>query len=65
MVWRSRCHVKNPTNQRRFVLYLDIKRISNSNIVNNINDIGINLIENSILLKTFIKNQHTQTKINK
>lgn len=58
-------HVKNPTNQRRVVLYLDIKRNSNNNIVNIINDFGINLIENSILLKTFVKNQHTQTKINK
>ena len=56
--------VKNPTNQTRVVLYLDIKRTSDNDIINNINDLGINMIENSILLKLFVKNQHIQTKIN-
>lgn len=56
-------YVKNPTNQMRVVLYLDIKRKSESWLVNKINDIGIYLLENSILLNRFLKNQHSQNKI--
>ena len=56
-------HVKNPTNQLRVVLYLDIIRNSNNIIVNIINDFGIYLIENSIALKIILKNQHKTTKI--
>lgn len=56
-------NVKNPTNQPRVVLYLDIKRKSDSYFVNKINDIGIYLIENSILFNNFLKNQHSQNKI--
>jgi hypothetical protein len=56
-------HVKNPTNQRRVVLYLDVKRESNSDLINLINQFGIFLFENSIILNTFLKNQHNQTKI--
>lgn len=55
-------YVKNPTNNTRVVLYLDIKRKSNS-FVNKINNIGINLIENSLLANIFLKNQHQQNKI--
>jgi aspartyl/asparaginyl beta-hydroxylase (cupin superfamily) len=55
-------HVKNPTNQRRVVLYLDIKRKGNS-FVNLLNEMGIFLIEHSILLNVFVKNQHQQQKI--
>jgi len=56
-------YVKNSTNQTRVVLYLDIKRKSDSFFVNKINDIGIYLIENSIVLNIFLKNQHSQKKI--
>ena len=56
-------YVKNPTNQLRVVLYLDIKRNSNSHIVNTINDVGIYLIENSFIFNNFLKNQHSQNKI--
>ena len=56
-------YVKNPTNQMRVVLYIDIIRHSKSNIVNKINNIGMYLIENSILFNTFLKNQHNQNKI--
>jgi len=56
-------NVKNPTNQTRVVLYLDIKRTSDSNWINTLNYIGIYLIENSIMLNIFLKNQHSQIKI--
>jgi beta-hydroxylase len=56
-------YVKNPTNQMRVVLYLDIKRKSSSYIVNKLNDIGIYLIENSVIFNVFLKNQHSQNKI--
>lgn len=56
-------HVKNPTNHTRVVLYLDVKRKSDSYIVNKINDIGIYLLENAFLLKIYLKNQHSQIKI--
>lgn len=56
-------YVKNPTDQTRVVLYIDIKRTSNSLIVNKLNDIGIYLIENSIILHRFLQNQHRQNKI--
>jgi len=57
--------VKNPTNKTRVVLYLDIKRKSESHFINKLNDIGIYLMENSILLNIFLKNQHSQNKIEK
>lgn len=57
-------HVKNPTNQSRTVLYLDIKRKSDSYIVGKINELGIFLIDNSIVFNSFLKNQHSQNKIN-
>ena len=56
-------YVKNPTNQTRVVLYLDVKRKSENPFINFINNAGIYLLENSILLKTFLKNQHNQNKI--
>ena len=56
-------YVKNPTNQLRVVLYLDIKRQSDSYFINKLNDLGIYLIENSILFNSFLKNQHSQNKI--
>jgi beta-hydroxylase len=56
-------YVKNPTHQTRIVLYLDIKRKSDSYFINKLNDIGIYLIENSIVFNSFLKNQHSQSKI--
>ena len=56
-------HVKNPTHQKRVVLYLDIKRKSDSSLVRGFNEVGIYLIENSLLLNLFLKNQHRQQKI--
>ena len=58
-------YVKNTTNQIRVVLYLDIKRKSKSYFINKINDFGIYLIENSILINIYLKNQHSQNKIEK
>ena len=51
-------HVKNPTHQKRVVLYLDIKRKSESSLVRGFNEVG-----NSLLLNLFLKNQHRQQKI--
>ena len=56
-------YVKNPTNQTRVVLYIDIKRKSKSYLINKLNDLGIYLIDNSILVNIFLKNQHNQNKI--
>jgi len=56
-------YVENPTNKLRVVLYLDIKRKSQFYLVNKLNDMGITLIENSIIFNKFIKNQHSQNKI--
>jgi len=56
-------HVKNPTNQTRVVLFLDIKRKTSSSFLNTLNNIGIHLIENSLALQLFLKNQHGQKKI--
>ena len=56
-------YVKNPTDQQRVVLYLDVKRRNESSVLNAVNDAGIWLIENSVLLQYYLKNQHNQTKI--
>jgi beta-hydroxylase len=56
-------HVKNPTNQTRVVLYLDIKRKTTSPFLNTLNNIGIYLMEHSLVLQLFLKNQHGQKKI--
>lgn len=56
-------YVKNPTNKTRVILYIDIKRNFDSTFLNFINNIGIHLIEGSILFKLFLKNQHVQQKI--
>jgi aspartyl/asparaginyl beta-hydroxylase (cupin superfamily) len=57
-------YVKNPTKKQRVVLYLDVKRKSDNKFVNFINDVCISLMENSPVLKMFLKNQHTQKEIN-
>ena len=56
-------YVKNPTNQTRVVLYLDIKRNPDNMIIDYINHAGMWLVENSVFLKYFIKNQHNQIKL--
>jgi len=56
-------NVTNPSNQKRVVLYLDIIR-NYDGFLNCINHIGIWAIENSVALKLFLKNQHSQKKIN-
>lgn len=56
-------NVKNPTNKKRVILYLDIRRKDEQYIVGKINDVGLYLIENSLLLNLFLKNQHSQNKI--
>jgi hypothetical protein len=56
-------YVKNPSNRRRVVLYLDVIRKSDNPIVAAVNKVGIKLIETSPMLKIFLTNQHKQNKI--
>ena len=56
-------YVKNPTNQTRVVLYLDIKRVYENPFLNTLNNIGIALIDHSLLFSIFLKNQHSQRNI--
>ena len=58
-------YVKNPSNQTRVVLYLDIKRKTENVFIDSINNLGMWLVENSVFLKFFIQNQHNQIKIEK
>ena len=58
-------HVKNPANQRRAVLYLDIVRKSDNVFINMLNKTGIDMLENSPVVKAFVKNQHAQIKTQK
>lgn len=55
-------YVKNPTNMKRVVLYIDIKRKNLNIILKKIADISNTLIENSYIFNIFIKNQHKQDK---
>ena len=56
-------YVKNPTNKKRIVLYLDIKRKNLPWLLDKLTDISYFFIENSIILQYFIKNQHNQNKL--
>lgn len=56
-------YVRNPSNKTRVVLYLDIKRKTDNKIIDFINNAGMWLVEHSVFLKYFIKNQHNQIKI--
>jgi beta-hydroxylase len=56
-------YVKNPTQETRVVLYLDVKRNNTSCLVNWINQMGLGVIHYSIMLNIFMKNQHNQRKI--
>jgi len=55
-------HVKNPSNQLRVVLYLDVKRKESNPILSGLNDLTTYLIEINPLVKTFLQNQHKQIK---
>jgi hypothetical protein len=54
-------HVKNPSKKRRTVLYLDINRTDCP--VQPVIDFQNYIVENSSLLKTFIKDQHIPKKM--
>ena len=56
-------YVKNPTRKSRVVLYLDIKRVNMSLLNENIINFGYWFIENSPLVKYYVKNQHKQVSI--
>ena len=55
-------HVNNPSEYRRTVIYMDIKRNHLTGIVKYINDIFYNIIDNNIIIKLFIQDQHKQRK---
>jgi len=56
-------YVKNPTNMKRVVLFIDIKRQLSNPLLNSIVDVQTNLLENSLVLKYFLKKQHSQAKL--
>jgi len=56
-------YVKNPTNQKRVVLYLDVKRENHGFVVDLLTRIGNWLSDNSIVISQGLKNQHTQDSI--
>jgi len=56
-------YVKNPTNQKCVVLYLDVKRENNGFVVDLLTRIGNWLSDNSIVISQGLKNQHTQDSI--
>lgn len=60
-------YVKNPSYMRRVVLYIDVIRKHNDSrgfeFINVINNLGIWLIDNSLILNIFIKNQHKHKAI--
>jgi len=58
-----RHYVKNPTGKKRVILYLDIKRRNLSTSVQSIVDLINSFIENHPIIKSFVKNQHVQKKI--
>jgi hypothetical protein len=55
-------YVKNPTNETRVVLYLDVKRNNLNKVYQSLIDFGGYYVENSYILQKFLKNQHMQTK---
>jgi hypothetical protein len=55
-------HVDNPSEYKRTVIYMDIKRNNLSGITKYINNIFYYLIDNSIIIKLFIQDQHKQIK---
>lgn len=56
-------YVKNPSNKRRVVLYIDVIRKSDNPIVKFVNSAGIAYIETSPVLKQFLQNQHQQRSL--
>jgi hypothetical protein len=55
-------YVNNPSKYKRTVIYMDIKRNDLSGIIKYINNIFYNIIDNSIIIKLFIQDQHKQIK---
>ena len=49
--------VKNPSNRRRVVLYLDVKRTSDVSWVQSLNDLGIGYIDHSPALRVFLNDR--------
>jgi len=58
-------YVNNPTNGTRVILYLDIERTNIDDFSKMITYLGNHLIENSLILNLFVKNQHIQDKLYK
>lgn len=58
-------YVNNMTNEKRVILYLDIKRKNKNFLVDNIIKFGNYISENSFIIDRFIKNQHSQDKLKK
>lgn len=56
-------YVKNPTNKRRVVLYLDIKRKELSNFDQKLIEFGYSYISSNPIIQNIIKNQHTQINL--
>jgi beta-hydroxylase len=55
-------YVRNPTGQKRVILYLDIKRNNLSFFDNFIVGMGYRFAEMHPLVRTFVKNQHVQSR---
>lgn len=55
-------YVNNPSEYKRTVLYMDIKRNDLSGIIKYINNIFYTIIDNSIIIKLFVQDQHKQIK---
>lgn len=56
-------YVKNPSGERRVVLYIDVIRNSDNIFINAANNFGLWLIETSPTFKVFLTNQHKQNKL--
>jgi beta-hydroxylase len=56
-------YVNNPTSKPRVILYLDIKRRGMPYFLQGVTDFGNYLIENSVILQFFVKNQHQQSAL--
>jgi len=56
-------YVKNPTNMKRVVLYLDVKRKGLNPVLQTIVNVQSYVLETSTVLQYFIKNEHVQQKV--
>lgn len=55
-------YVNNPSKYKRTVIYMDIKRNHLSGIMKYINNIFYDIIDNNVLIKLFVQDQHKQRK---